>query len=87
MFVLGRHGHRGAGQTARDDRAVHYPQPGQEHRTGRRRGRLLLQDFLDRVAAGTAVVPIGHVYRLDQIVEAHAAMEANRVSGKLVVLT
>ena len=48
---------------------------------------LLLQDFLDRVAAGTAVVPIGHVYRLDQIVEAHAAMEANRVSGKLVVLT
>jgi NADPH:quinone reductase len=48
---------------------------------------LLLQDFLDRVAAGTAVAPIGHVYRLDQIVEAHAAMEANRVSGKLVVLT
>src|SRR3984885_13496902 len=38
---------------------------------------LLLQDFLDRVAAGTAVAPIGHVYRLDQIVEAHAAMEAN----------
>jgi NADPH:quinone reductase len=47
----------------------------------------LLQDFLDSVAAGTAVVPIGHVYRLDQIVQAHADMEANRVSGKLVVLT
>jgi len=38
-------------------------------------------------AAGTAVVPIGHVYRFDQIVEAHAAMEASSVSGKLVVTT
>jgi len=47
----------------------------------------LLQGFLDMVAAGTAVVPIGRVYRFDQIVEAHADMEANRVSGKLVVLT
>jgi NADPH:quinone reductase-like Zn-dependent oxidoreductase len=47
----------------------------------------LLQGFLDGVAAGTAVVPIGRVYRLDQIVQAHADMEANRVSGKLVVLT
>jgi NADPH:quinone reductase len=47
----------------------------------------LLQGFLDAVAAGTAVVPIGHVYRFDQIVQAHADMEANRVSGKLVVLT
>jgi hypothetical protein len=32
-------------------------------------------------------VPIGHVYRLDEIVEAHAAMEAGSVSGKLVVTT
>jgi len=47
----------------------------------------LLQGFLDSVAARTAVVPIGHVYRFDQIVQAHADMEANRVSGKLVVLT
>jgi NADPH:quinone reductase len=47
----------------------------------------LLQDFLDSVAAETAVVPIGRVYRFDQIVQAHADMEANRVSGKLVVLT
>jgi NADPH:quinone reductase len=47
----------------------------------------LLQSFLDSVAAGAAVVPIGHVYRLDEIVEAHAAMEANRMSGKLVVTT
>jgi NADPH:quinone reductase len=47
----------------------------------------LLQGFLDSVAAGTAVVPIGRVYRFDQIVQAHADMEANRVSWKLVVLT
>jgi NADPH:quinone reductase len=47
----------------------------------------LLQGFLDSVAAGTAVVPIGRVYRFDQIVQAHADMDANRVSGKLVVLT
>jgi NADPH:quinone reductase len=32
-------------------------------------------------------VPIGHVYRFDQIVEAHEAMESARVSGKLVVTT
>jgi NADPH:quinone reductase len=47
----------------------------------------LLQGFLDSVAAGTAVVPVGRVYRFDQIVQAHADMEGNRVSGKLVVLT
>jgi NADPH:quinone reductase len=47
----------------------------------------LLQGFLDSVAVGTAVAPIGRVYRLDQIVQAHADMENSRVSGKLVVLT
>jgi NADPH:quinone reductase len=47
----------------------------------------LLQGFLDSVAAGTAIVPIGRVYRFDEIVQAHADMEANRISGKLVVLT
>ena len=47
----------------------------------------VLQDFLDAVAAGTAAVPIGRVYRFDQIVEAHTDMEQNRASGKLVVTT
>jgi NADPH:quinone reductase len=47
----------------------------------------LLQGFLDSVTADTAVVPMGRVYRFDQIVQAHSDMEANRVSGKLVVLT
>ena len=46
----------------------------------------LLQSFLDDVATGPAVVPVGHVYRLDQTVQAHADMEASRASGKLVVL-
>ena len=32
-------------------------------------------------------MPIGRVYRFDQIVQAHADTEANRVSGKLVMLT
>jgi NADPH:quinone reductase-like Zn-dependent oxidoreductase len=47
----------------------------------------VLQDFLDAVSAGDAVVPIDSVYRFDQIVEAHAAMEAGQASGKLVVTT
>jgi NADPH2:quinone reductase len=47
----------------------------------------VLQDFLDAVAAGHAVVPIDHVYEFDQIVEAHTAMEAGDAAGKLVVTT
>ena len=47
----------------------------------------VLQGFLDAVATGNATVPIDHVYGFDQIVEAHAAMEAGRAQGKLVVTT
>jgi NADPH2:quinone reductase len=47
----------------------------------------VLQEFLDAVAAGSATVPIARTYTLDQIVEAHSDMEANRVAGKLVVST
>jgi NADPH:quinone reductase-like Zn-dependent oxidoreductase len=46
----------------------------------------VLQEFLDDVAAGTAHVPVAHVYSLDEIVEAHAAMEAGSAAGKLVVV-
>jgi NADPH:quinone reductase len=46
----------------------------------------VMQRFLDDVSAGDAVVPIGHVYPFDQIVEAHAAMEAGTEAGKLVVV-
>jgi NADPH:quinone reductase len=47
----------------------------------------ILQDFLDAVASGEAVVPIHRVYAFDQIVEAHAAMETGSAVGKLVVTT
>ncbi len=46
----------------------------------------VLRQFLDAVAAGTARVPIDHVYAFDEIVTAHAAMEASTATGKLVVL-
>jgi NADPH:quinone reductase len=46
----------------------------------------VLQGFLDDVATGKATVPIAKTYTLDQIAEAHADMEANRVAGKLVVV-
>ncbi|WP_369371751.1 zinc-binding alcohol dehydrogenase family protein [Promicromonospora sp. Populi] len=46
-----------------------------------------LQDFVDEVAAGRAVVPVGRVYRLDDIAQAHRDMEAGTIGGKGVVLT
>lgn len=46
----------------------------------------VLQEFLDAVAAGTAAVPLGRTYRLDEIGSAHEDMEAGRVDGKAVVL-
>jgi NADPH:quinone reductase-like Zn-dependent oxidoreductase len=46
----------------------------------------VLQGFLDAVAAGEAVVPIGRSYPFDQIVQAHHDLEANRTGGKAVVL-
>ncbi|MDA8438859.1 MAG: zinc-binding dehydrogenase [Propionibacterium sp.] len=45
-----------------------------------------LQEFLDAVAEGTAVVPVGRVYRLDEIVQAHHDMEQNLVGGRGVVV-
>jgi NADPH2:quinone reductase len=47
----------------------------------------VLQGFLDDVAAGSATVPIGQLYRMDEIVQAHTDLEAGRYSGKLVVTT
>jgi NADPH:quinone reductase-like Zn-dependent oxidoreductase len=47
----------------------------------------VLQEFLQAVSDGTAVVPIGKVYALDDIVRAHTDMEESRASGKLVVTT
>jgi NADPH2:quinone reductase len=46
-----------------------------------------LQDFLDAVAADQVRVPLGRVYRLDEIVQAHRDMESGIAGGKLVVVT
>jgi NADPH:quinone reductase len=46
----------------------------------------VLQEFLDAVADGRAVVPIGKVYGLDDIVRAHRDMVAGTVGGKGVVV-
>lgn len=45
----------------------------------------VLQGFLDAVAADEVSVPIGRIYPFDDIVRAHADMEAGAVAGKLVV--
>jgi len=47
----------------------------------------VLQEYLDSVEAGHAVVPIDRVYTFDQIVDAHTTVEAGRARGKLVVTT
>jgi NADPH:quinone reductase-like Zn-dependent oxidoreductase len=47
----------------------------------------VLQAFLDAAASGRAAIPIDRVYRLEEIVEAHTAMEAGTAAGKLVVTT
>jgi NADPH:quinone reductase-like Zn-dependent oxidoreductase len=46
-----------------------------------------LQAYVDDVAAGTVPVGLDRTFTLDEIVEAHSYMEANRARGKLVVLT
>jgi NADPH:quinone reductase len=46
---------------------------------------VVLQDFLDAVAAGEVAVPIGATYAFDQIVEAHRALEDGAAPGKIVV--
>ena len=45
------------------------------------------QSLLDQVASGALPVAIGAVFHIDQIVDAHRAMERNEARGKIVVLT
>jgi NADPH:quinone reductase len=47
----------------------------------------VLQRFLDDVRDGRAVVPIGRIFELADIQEAHRVMEANTAGGKIVVQT
>ncbi len=46
-----------------------------------------LQDFVDAVESGGAKAPIGKVFSIDEIVEAHRTMEENKGGGKIVVTT
>jgi len=45
------------------------------------------QGFIDDIQSGSANIPIGHVYRFDEIVQAHRDLEANAHPGKLVIRT
>ncbi len=44
-------------------------------------------DLITQIEAGTFKVPVGEVFTLDNIVEAHCCMESNAAGGKIVVLT
>ncbi len=44
-----------------------------------------LQSFIDQVENRGVIVPIGKVFAIDEIVEAHRMMEENRAGGKIVV--
>lgn len=46
-----------------------------------------LNELAQQVKAGTLKVQIGKIFHIDEIVEAHRAMEANSAGGKIVVLT
>jgi NADPH:quinone reductase-like Zn-dependent oxidoreductase len=46
-----------------------------------------LQQVVDAVEAGAFAPPIGKTFVIDDIVEAHRAMESNSVGGKIVVTT
>lgn len=46
-----------------------------------------LQQVVEAVEAGNFVVPIGRTFVIDEIVEAHRAMETNSAGGKIVVTT
>ncbi len=46
-----------------------------------------LQTVVNEVQAGRMTPRIGHVFQLDDIVQAHRCMEDNAAGGKIVVLT
>lgn len=48
--------------------------------------RTPLDDLMQQIVSGELPVQVGKVFHLDQIVEAHRAMEENKAGGKIVVL-
>ena len=49
--------------------------------------RTPLNQLGQQIVAGDLKLQIGKKFRLDEIVEAHRAMEENTAGGKIVVLT
>jgi NADPH:quinone reductase-like Zn-dependent oxidoreductase len=49
--------------------------------------RTPLQELVDQIAAAKLQVQVGKIFRLNEIVEAHRAMEENKAGGKIVLLT
>ncbi|KAG9006593.1 hypothetical protein FRB94_000610 [Tulasnella sp. JGI-2019a] len=45
-----------------------------------------LEELAKQVKEGTLKIPIGKVFKMEEIVEAHRVMEANAAGGKIVVL-
>jgi NADPH:quinone reductase-like Zn-dependent oxidoreductase len=45
-----------------------------------------LEELVQQIADGSLKVPIGKVFKLDEIVAAHQLMESNKAGGKIVVL-
>ena len=46
-----------------------------------------LEELAQQIAEDKLHVPVGKVFKLDDIVEAHRCMEDNKAGGKIVVLT
>ena len=46
-----------------------------------------LGEYVELVRSGKMRIPLGKVFSLDDIVEAHRVMEANKAGGKIVILT
>lgn len=49
--------------------------------------RMPLQELVEQVEKRELKVPIGKVFKLEEIVEAHRVMDANTAGGKIVCLT
>ncbi|TCQ97327.1 zinc-binding alcohol dehydrogenase family protein [Neorhizobium sp. JUb45] len=49
--------------------------------------KMPFQKLVDEVEAGEIAIKIGKVFKLDEIVDAHACMEANAAEGKIVIVT
>lgn len=45
-----------------------------------------LQDLVQQIEAGSLPISVGKTFKLDEIVDAHRLMEANKAGGKVVVL-